>query len=146
MCDYSQHIQEEYEKKREAMLAYTRTHLAKTTRLMDIDLEWDLLDTYTVWIAGNVGNASSREGREFFYGLEEEATPDFHITQQEWTNDGALSFVKNDDGSYRFKDYKLDSDAALDNESPNGATTRASQFRMQKRFKWHSQPLCRLAR
>ncbi len=50
--DYSEYIGEEYEKKREVMLKFLKGDKARTTELMDVDIEQYLLNEYGDWTWG----------------------------------------------------------------------------------------------
>lgn len=51
VLDYSELIDEAYEKKREAMVKFTNNDVARASEIMDVDTEVELIREYSHWIA-----------------------------------------------------------------------------------------------
>lgn len=50
ILSYSDHVGEEYEKKREALLKYCKDDAVGTTRSLDVKVEWALLYLHKSWV------------------------------------------------------------------------------------------------
>lgn len=73
--DYSKLIGEEYEKKRKAVLEYTRNDVVHTTAILDVDMEQELFGYYYIWLVEQFQAAEDThdEGvRRFFLELQNE--------------------------------------------------------------------------
>lgn len=101
ILDYSEWIGEKYEKKREAMLKWTNGDVARTTDIMDVDTEFDLLWEYKGWAEDHAHSAVDSESRKFFEGLGLEVGRDCHVVWREWRGlGGGVYFKRNEDGTY----------------------------------------------
>lgn len=83
---YNDLIGEEFEKKREAVLKYTKDDRASTTEILDIGVEYDLLETYRDWAWDNVNHAGGSvdyERASFFAGLYREVRPGWNLVGEE---------------------------------------------------------------
>lgn len=99
--DYSWLIGEEYEKKREAMLEYTGGDVTRTTDIMDVDTEFELLYEYHGWIQSNVDSGDDAESRQFLEGLWKEVGKDKDDVFEEWEGfDGGIIYRRCEDGTY----------------------------------------------
>ena len=101
-------VGEEYEKKREACLKYTCGDVARTTTILDLSVEWDLLDMYHDWIASNVQEARIEDDdirAEFFEGLDEEVLRDWGEVREEYWELG-IEEVRRADGTWVIYDGK----------------------------------------
>lgn len=131
--DYSEWIdQEEYEKKREAMLKWTNGDVARTTDIMDIDTEFGLLSEYWCWAGDNAESAVNSESRQFFKGLHQELYRDCNFVFDEWGSLGGVIVYKlNKDGTYRAERLYLSDSSPEDSSSehrdniPDNASNRS---------------------
>ena len=98
--DYSQWIEDEYEKKREAMLEFMEGNRAATTDMMDIDTELELSIQYWCWAADNGRAAEDDRCRSFFEGLAHELGEEYDQIYREWRDEGAAFFDRGPDGTY----------------------------------------------
>ena len=67
--NYSDLIDEEYEKKHQAVVEYTKGDFAKTTEFMDGETEQELLVSFYEWIRSSRDDAADVENEMFFDGL-----------------------------------------------------------------------------
>lgn len=102
ILDYSDLIGEIYEQKREAVLDLTGGNVAKTTSLMDIYTEENLLWEYYDWVKNNTKLANGTETEHFFRGLRKEVWKDWSDVEDEWLASGGIRFIiRIEDGSYQ---------------------------------------------
>lgn len=108
ILDRSEWIGEAYEKKREAMLKFLKGDKARTTDLMDIEMEKDLLEDYLEWSGEEWQDARGSRAKIFFHGLYDEVEADFFEVSSQWADLGAYSFHEKDDGTYEVVSYDGD--------------------------------------
>lgn len=107
--NYTEFIDDVYDKKRKAVLEYTNGDRARTTEILDIDLEIGLIHTYSMWIDHNVKDTKGRVRGDdaklvsFLAELHAELELDREAVWDEWN---ALEVVqkRRSDGTWRFMD------------------------------------------
>ena len=78
--DYSGYIGEEYEKQRETVFKYYDRNVVKTTKFLDVSVEWRLLMKHRSWVieeADCAMNEANSEPERFFDGLYVELYKDY---------------------------------------------------------------------
>lgn len=82
-------------------MKHTNNNVARTTAVMDVDTEWEILDAYRSWLLDNISESEDAEGCRFFDGLLEEVRRDWKEVIDEWAeHDGGINYEPNGDGSY----------------------------------------------
>lgn len=111
VLDYSELIDEAYEKKREAMVKFTNNDVARATEIMDVDTEVELLQEYSDWVAANANNAEFEDDSEraaFFDRLRSEVMFDLREVRTEWQDlkTDIYDMGKREDGKWEVKGYE----------------------------------------
>lgn len=77
--DYSRWVGDEYDKTRAAVMKYTNNDVVKTTHILDVDAEHDLLEEYKDWVREHTSYQKSISSKcgdhqeyEFMLGLDGE--------------------------------------------------------------------------
>lgn len=86
MFGYNELIDKEYEKKHEAVLKYTKDDRVEATKILDIDMEYNLTRMYSHWLESDVQDAQNSHDPErvsFFAGLFIEVRGDLDEVEDE---------------------------------------------------------------
>lgn len=109
MFSYDHLIDEEYEKRRESVMRYTKNDVVRTTKIMDLQAESDVLWMYTCYLNTAVvdsqnealddhGNSKS-ESVDFYEGLWKEVYSDFQELGKECREDDVMQ-MRHEDGTW----------------------------------------------
>lgn len=97
--DYSDLIGEVFEKKREAVMSFTRGDVVKTTEIMDKMLDRMLMGTYRDWLDDTCHAMEDLECKSFFGNLYEEVYADWNDDYEEF-NKLNVYVKQNKDGTW----------------------------------------------
>lgn len=83
------------------MLKYFDNDAARTTAVMDLDTETDILFEYRYWIRNSFGSTVDPESRKFLRSLWREVDGHTNDVGHQWENvEGGVQVRKNEDGTY----------------------------------------------
>lgn len=105
ILDYSDLIDEEYEKKWKAALKYTKGDRARATLIMDLHDESRLLGRYDDWVEDNRNTAQDKESLQFYLGLHEALYDDHFTVMDEGFEKAHATFTRKADGNYLVEDF-----------------------------------------
>lgn len=113
MLSYDHLIGEEYEKRRESVMKYTKNDVVRTTKIMDLQTESNVLWMYTCYLNTAVVDSQSHaldesgksksETSDFYEGLWKEVYSDFQEVENECKKDD-VSQIRHEDGTWETTD------------------------------------------
>ena len=105
-------------------MKHTNNDVARTTALMDVDTEWEILDAFRTWLLDSISESVDAEGCRLFDGLLDEVRRDWKELLDEWAEYyGGINYEPNEDGSYNVRvNCGMDISPAEEREERNGET------------------------